>query len=61
MAASRVGVVKSSWFSWFPQAGWNAGFWVEVAKLVRLRRVRTSDREAVVRVCREVWNIQRGK
>lgn len=49
-----VGKVKSRWLSWYPEVGFDARFWVTVARLVKERGVRSNDKSGVVGVCHEV-------
>jgi hypothetical protein len=46
--------VPVAWVREYPRHGFNYGFWIAVAKRVRERGIRKSDRAMVRAVCREV-------
>lgn len=51
---SKVARIDSRWVAWYPTRGWYMYFWAEVAREVSKQKVRRSDKESVVRICREV-------
>tara|TARA_R110000764_G_scaffold1308_1_gene5185 strand:+ start:2490 stop:2690 length:201 start_codon:yes stop_codon:yes gene_type:complete len=55
----NVGTVRMYWLSWYPKVGMWQPFWVAVASRVRARNVRAKDREAVVKICNEVYTLMK--
>lgn len=47
-------VVNSKWFAWHPYRRMDARYWLEVANLVKTRRIPRDDRAAVTEVILEV-------
>jgi len=54
-----VGTADSRWLSWYPKAGWDSGFWVQVAKRAKERKVKRNDRVGIVKICNEVYALMR--
>jgi len=47
-----VGTVDSEWMKHWPKRPWE--FWIQVAKVVRARKIRHVDIKKVQEICREV-------